>query len=103
MRNKLIQFTHRQKCFDGEIAEEKRSALPVFVIFMPPFGDDFVGNPGREVASIDESLVIFCPVCDFVTWFVLFSHGFLREKGVRNASYTLLRRKSQKSPCFFKV
>jgi hypothetical protein len=40
--------------------------LTLFGVFVLPLFDDFVGKPERDVAPIDQCLVIFCPVSDFV-------------------------------------
>jgi hypothetical protein len=56
--------------------------LTTFIIFMFPLLEDLIENPECEVATIDESLTLFCPVYNFVNGFILFVrflHDRLRE------------------------
>ncbi len=59
------KFPYHQQSFDGEVAVRKGATTFCALVFMEPVLDDVVADPQCELASFDESFVIFLPVDDF--------------------------------------
>ena len=71
------QLTHRQQCFDGQIAESQGAALSLIFVFVLPLRQNVVGEPEGDVVAVDQCLVLFCPVSDFVSRACFRTHGLL--------------------------
>jgi hypothetical protein len=74
------QLTHGQQRFDGQVAENKRMPLTLFEVVVLSLFEDFLGKPKRDVAPINQRLVLLCPVSDFVGRACFRTHDWLRCK-----------------------
>jgi hypothetical protein len=54
--------------------------LTLFKVVVLPLFEDFIGKPERDVAPIDQRLVLLCPVSDFERRACFRTHDFLRFK-----------------------
>jgi len=74
------QFPHRQQCLNGQVAEDKGVSLALFGVVVLPLFEDFAGKPKSDVTSVDQRLVIFCPISDLVSRSRYVWHRLLHKK-----------------------
>jgi len=64
-----IQLSKSEKRFDCQITVCERATDFEGIIFTVPLLDNLIGNPEREVATIDKGLIVFRPIDDLVLLF----------------------------------